>query len=177
MDIPDPHNPHLRRFRRQLNQLIARRRSPAARRLFSEFNALYFGGRLPSIRVRFSAASRHLEGRKAGDGRFEVVNGYYSEWTPMFLFRGRGRNTTICRNEAHEPERIIVLSVALAEDEVPRVLIHEMIHATGLPHGEAFAAETRRIQALGGPVLAEDCGDRDVAPGETTGPIRDVSQP
>lgn len=134
-----------------------RQRAIGANRLFSEFNALYFGARLPSVRVRYSLRTSPTRFR---NGKFELKlkpRGTYATWTPRFLFEGRGKNRRIRSNDDNVRVRVITLD-ALAEPEMlPAVLLHEMIHAADFgPHDEAFAAEARRLKALGAPVGEED---------------------
>jgi hypothetical protein len=51
----------------------------------------------------------------------------------------------------------IFLHWGLLNTELDRVLLHEMVHATGaLGHGRAFRAELRRVAALGAPGAADE---------------------
>lgn len=132
-------------------------RTEAARHLFHEFNGLYFGGRLPrDIKVRFSK-SKYLFMRGTNG---TVLGGKYREWTPMYLEVTRDR---WLRNDGEtipiQTRREIVLSGGLdsvKDADLKGTLIHEMIHAAGFDHGEAFATETRRLKALGALVQDKD---------------------
>ena len=123
--------------------------------LFADFNAWYFGGRLPYVTVRFSTGKYlYMRGMVKGT----LIGGKYGEHVPKYIIRGRGWNARIRLNHDNEVQRRIVLSHAASDKEqMPRTLLHEMIHASGIgDHGEAFAAETRRLKALGAPVNNQD---------------------
>lgn len=99
--------------------------------LFDDLNTRYFGGKLPKYRVTVRA------GLKAE-------------------CRGAWKIGSMCLDK----ERQILLDGGMKQDQLIKVLLHEMMHAATTPqgdvHGAPFQYEIRRLHALGAPLTDED---------------------
>lgn len=99
--------------------------------LFRRFNLEFFGGRLPQYKVEFV------------------------RWIPNGRCVGPNSSVGTCLRR----ERTIRLDGYMLHDwwDLAATLLHEMIHAAGIPrHGEKFAAEAQRLAEMGAPVSEEE---------------------
>jgi hypothetical protein len=124
-----------------------RAKAPGANQVFADFNGRYFGGRLPTIKVKYSASI----------GRQRIRHGVFEfKHSPAGMFHAGTRFSM----------PYITLNVCPGDGTDAAlfgVLLHEMVHAAGFGrHDEAFAAEIHRLKDLGAPV-----NDFDLAPQET----------